>query len=295
MPENQRRGLLWAFGASLGIAGFAVPWKLANQGGETAVNTLILLGSAAVFSTLLSSVQNRGLPRFGRFDFLFAAALAIFTLLGNLASGLAIARISPALLTVVQRGEIIVVALLAWPLVGERINRSFWVGALIAACGLWILQGPMEGGSPERTTGVAWAGFSVLCFSTMAVLTRKYVQRIDTVAVNGLRLWMAVLLWFIPNGLQPILAELPTEQIAMAALAGFCGPFAGRLCMMNAARYLEARISALVTLLAPPLTLLLAFVVLDNLPTQREFLGGAIMLAGVAVPILASRRRPVAA
>ncbi len=295
MPQDQRRGLLWAFGASLGIAGFAVPWKLANQGGETAVNTLILLGSAALFSTLLSSIQNRGLPRFGRFDFFFAAALATFTLVGNLASGLAIAEISPALLTVVQRGEIIVVALLAWPLIGERINRSFWVGALIAACGLWILQSPLEGGHPGRATGVAWAAFSVLCFSTMAVLTRKYVQRIDTVAVNGLRLWMAVLLWFIPNGLQPVLAELPTEQIAMAALAGFCGPFAGRLCMMNAARYLEARITTLATLLAPPLTLFLAFVVLSDLPTLRECIGGAVMLAGVAVPILAGRRKAATA
>ena len=190
----------------------------------------------------------------------------------------------------VQRAEIIVVALLAWPIIGERIDRRFWLGAALAGCGLWILQAPGEG-AETKTVGVAWAGLSVLSFSTMAVLTRKYIQRFDLVAVNSLRLWIAVGLWFLVNGMPPPLSEISVDQIGLNALAAFCGPFAGRLCMMNAARYLEARISTLVTLMAPPFTLALAFVVLSDLPTPRELLGSAIMLAGIAIPILAWRGR----
>lgn len=290
MLHQQRRGLAWAFGAALGIAGFAVPWKLANTLGDGSVNTLVLLSSAALFSSLLATVQQRGLPRFLRFDLLFAAGLASLTLAGNLASAQAISLISPALLTVVQRAEIIVVALLAWPLIGEHIDRRFWLGAGLAAAGLWVLRDP-TGAEDARAVGIAWAGLSVLCFSGMAVLTRKYVHRIDTVVVNSLRLWIAVSFWFAVNGLPPALFDLSPAQAGHATLAAFCGPFAGRLCLMNASRYLEARISTLVTLAAPPLTLALGFLVLSDLPSQRELVGSMIMLAGVAVPILGWARR----
>ncbi|MCP3984605.1 MAG: DMT family transporter [bacterium] len=284
MPHEQRRGLAWALGAALGIAGFAVPWKLANTLGDASVNTLVLLASAALFSSALATTQQRGLPRFLRFDLVFAAGLASLTLAGNLASAQAISLISPALLTVVQRAEIIVVALMAWLFIGEHVDRRFWLGAGVAAVGLWVLRGP-AGAEDAQAVGIAWAGVSVICFSGMAVLTRKYVSRIDTVVVNGLRLWIAVIFWFAVNGLPPALNELSPAQAGYAALAAFCGPFAGRLCLMNAAKYLEARISTMATLAAPPLTLVLGFLVLSDLPSSRELIGSAIMLAGVAIPI----------
>ena len=115
MPDDRRRGIYWALGATIGIAVFVIPWKIANTLGDTRVNTLILLSAAALFNTALGAFQHRSVPRFRAFDFGFAIALAVLTLLGNLASAEAIAQLSPALLTVVQRSEVIVVALLAWP------------------------------------------------------------------------------------------------------------------------------------------------------------------------------------
>ncbi len=286
MSSDFRRGLFWAFGAALGIAGFAVPWKLANSLSPGPVNTLILLTSAAVLNSALLGTQLQRLSRFGRFDLMVASGLAVLTLAGNLASAAAISLISPVLLTVVQRAEVIVVALLAWPLIGERIERRFWVGAAIAGLGLWILT-DSSGVGEARVTGIAWAAIAMLCFSGMAVLTRKYIHRIDTVTVNGLRLWLAVSFWFASHGVPQELLDVSLPQVGLAALAGLSGPFAGRLCLMNASRYLEARTSTLVTLAAPPLTLVLAFVVLADLPSQRELLGSAIMLAGIAIPILA--------
>ena len=75
-------------------------------------------------------------------------------------------------------------------------------------------------------------------------------------------------------------------QAGYASLAAFFGPFLGRLCLMNAARYLEARVTTLATLAAPPLTLVLGYALLSDLPSAREILGGTIMLAGIAVPLL---------
>jgi len=284
MAADTRRGLAWAFGAAFGIAGFAVPWKLAGDVGSTSTNTLLLLGSAAVFSTSLGIARTGAPPRPSRYDWGLAAALALLTLLGNLASAEAIRTLSPSLLVVTQRSEVILVALMAWPLIGERVDRRFWIGALIAAGGLAYLQGPYDA-THVRAPGMVFAALSAVCFAGMAVVTRKYIRSADPVAVNTLRLWLSVAFWFAANGLPSSLLEIGVEQASYAALAAFAGPFAGRICMMHSARYLEARLTTLATLLAPVLTLALAWLVLSDLPTPRELLGGAIMLLGIALPL----------
>ncbi len=296
MPNDPRRGVAWAFASACAIAAFVVPWKLAAQHGDSRVNTLVLLASAATFTTLLTVVRQRALPRFRAFDLRVAAVLAFFTLLGNLASASAIQLVSPALLTVVQRSEVIVVALLAWPVVGERIDRLFWLGAALALAGLVVLQDPSALGEP-RAVGMGWAVASALCFGSMAVITRKFIHRIELVSVNALRLWLSVAFWFALNGLPETLGRISFRQAGYAALAAFFGPFLGRLCIMTSARYIQARVTTLVTLAAPPLTLGLAYVVLSDLPSAREIEGGTIMLVGIAIPILGgawaqSRRTP---
>jgi drug/metabolite transporter (DMT)-like permease len=277
--------MVWGLGAAVGIAGWAIPWKLASAEGAASANALLLLAFAAAFNTL----YNRLRPGEGRgitgFDWLLAAALAALTLFGNVASAEAIRGLSPALLTVAQRGEIILVALMAWPLVGERPDRPFWVGAALAGLGLVIVQAPFDL-ADARAVGFAWAGLSVVAFSSMAVLTRRFIHRFDPARVNALRLWLSVAMWFAWYGAPPALLEVTPAQAGYTSLAAFCGPFAGRLAMMTSARYLEARLTTLATLAAPPLTLLLGLLLLAETPAPRELLGGLVMLVGIAIPVV---------
>jgi len=292
MPSDHRRGLLWALAAAVGIASFVIPWKVAASHGGTAINTLLLLTIAAVFNSLLTGFRKRSFPRFRPFDLGIAAALATFTLFGNLASAAAIHHLSPALLTVMQRSEVIIVALLAWPIIGERIEARFWIVAAVAGFGLFLLQDAVSASEP-RAVGMTWAAVSAFCFASMAVITRLFIQRIDLVAVNALRLWIAVALWFVFNGFPAEIFEVSAAQAGYVGLAAFFGPFLGRLCMMNSARYIEARVTTLATLAAPPLTLLLATVLLADQPSAREIQGGIVMLIGIAIPVLGwAKQRP---
>lgn len=296
MSHENRRGILWALAAAVGVTGFVIPWKLAStHGATTATNTLVLLCAAAFFNSVLTLFQQRAIPRFGRLDLAVAAALAVFTLLGNLASASAIQLLSPALFTVVQRVEVIMIALLAWPIIGERIDRNFWIGAAIAGGGLILLQDPMAGmpegtGDGSRVSGMVYAVMSTLCFSAMAVITRKYIHRIDPVSVNALRLWLSVAFWFVLHGFPSEIYEISGPQAGYATLAAFFGPFLGRLSLMMSAKYVEARITTLATLLAPVLTVGLGYIVLSDLPTAREIQGGVIMLIGISIPILGLTR-----
>ncbi len=289
MTNPRRTGFLWALGATLGVASFVIPWKVAAGLGPSQTNTLLLLVAAASFNSLLSVAQQRSWPRFTRFDLLVALVLASLTLAGNLASANAISLLSPALLTVMQRSEAIIVALLAWPLIGERVDRRYWMGAAVAIAGLMILNDPFES-AEIRANGMAWAMISALCFGLMAVVTRKYIHRFEAVSVNALRLWLSIAMWFLWYGVPENLGEITPEQVFYTSLAAICGPFLGRLSMMKSAQTLEARYTTLTLLAAPPLTLVLGFLLLDDLPTGREVLGGTIMLLGIAIPVFGYTR-----
>ena len=123
------------------------------------------------------------------------------------------------------------------------------------------------------------------CFSGLVVVTRQFIHRIDPVSVNALRLWIAVGFWFLLNPI-PDWSRIPREQIIYAAIAAIAGPFLGRLALMISSRYLEARMTALAMLSTPVMTLLLAFVWIADWPAPHELLGGAIMMVGIAIPLL---------
>ncbi len=286
--------MLRALGAVVGVAGFAVPWKLAASVGERGTNTLLLLLTAAGLNALLSLVQarrtGRALPRPSGFELRLASLLALLTLVGNLASAEAIRSLSSAQLNVVLRAEVVIAALIAWPLLGERVEPRFWIGAAIAGAGFALQQSPGAWSGFEGT-GLAWALGATLLFSAMAVITRRHIHGIDPVAVNGLRLWISVGLWFGLHGWPDSLSRITALQASYAAVAALFGPFAGRLCMMLASRDLEIRFVTLFLLISPVLTLALAFVVLDEWPETRALWGGAVMLFGIAIPLLGALGR----
>ena len=273
-----------------------IPWKLANEAGESAHSVLLLLSVAACANSALVVWRRIAAGvlsfRIGRTDVGVAVLLAGFTLAGNLASARAIQELSPALLNVLLRAEVILVALLAWVLLGERVERRFWLGAVIAALGLVVLQGPMDA---SRAFGLFGAGtgmalVAAACFSSLGVVTRHFIHRIDPVLVNAIRLWLAVALWFVFQDASG-LAGIPREQILYAVLAAIVGPFFARLCLMISARHIEARVTTLANLTAPAMTLVFAWVLISDWPQPHELLGGAIMIAGISIPLLRPRRR----
>jgi drug/metabolite transporter (DMT)-like permease len=273
-----------------------IPWKLANEAGDPSISVLLLLSTAAAGSTGLRWLQGFGRPGAGRgirrLDLGVAAVLAIFTLAGNHASAVAIRELSPALLNVLLRTDFLFVAILGWPLLGERVDARFWLGAPLVLLGLAVLQG-LDASLSLAALGdssVAWAVGAAACFSGLALITRRFIQRIDAVAVNSIRLWIAVGYWLVLNP-WPDPDAIPRSQLVNATLAAVAGPFLGRLALMQSARYVEARVSTLATLTTPVFTLVLAFVLLDDWPRSHELLGGAIMLAGIAIPLLPGRAR----
>ena len=293
--RSRRVGLLWALASAVGGAFMVIPWKLANEIGDPAISVLLLLLTAAIGSTCLGLARGATGTRtrrgFRGIDLAVASALAVFTLAGNHASAIAIQSLSPALLNVIMRFDFVFVAVLGWLLLGERVEGRFWIGAVIAVGGLIVLQGPsdMANISTFLDSGTFYGIAAAAFFSGMAIVTRRFIHRIDNVSVNSMRLWLSVVFWFAYNPF-PVVDQVPIEQVGYATLAAIFGPFLGRLALMNSARHVEARVTTLATLSTPVMTLVLAFFVLGDWPLEHQLLGGAIMIAGIAIPLIPLRR-----
>jgi len=284
MPQRLR-GLSFALaGAALGGA-FVIPWKLAAREGSVSSMVLVMLAVAAILNTAalgLPRASRRPPGGSARLTWALAAAIALLTLAGNSASAAAIGRLSAPLTSVVLRAEVIAVAILGWAALGERVSARFWAGAALAGCGLWVAQAPSAGGADAL--GLLFGLAAATSFGAIGVLTRRYIQRIDPVTVNALRLWLAVGLWFVVSGPR-LPSDLTPAVVGYASLAALLGPALARVSLMLSARDLEARITAMVGLTGPLWAALFAWVFLGTVPVRSELIGGGLLVVGVALPL----------
>lgn len=294
MATEFRRGVSWALLSAFLYAVFTIPWKLSSERGDAAVSVLALVVSAAVFNALASLVQRRPqglassagaqLTPTGRL--LLALALAAMTLLGNMFGSMSVALVSAPVLSVLQRTEVLWVGLLAALFLGEVLEGRFFFGVLMSAAGLTVLQ--LGGGAGQvqvSLSGTLYGLLSAVAFAVMAVLTRKYITRINPVRLNALRLWLALLIWLPLYGTR-LRGDFDTLQLAYGAVAGVIGPGLSRICLMLSLRHVEARVAAMVVQVAPVMTVLVAFVAFHELPSTHDLLGGLLMVCGVLVSVL---------
>jgi drug/metabolite transporter (DMT)-like permease len=288
---NLKKGLLLSLISSATAGWFLVSYKLAAGHGSPHDAALIMLVSAALLNSLTSTIQSSGRAPFpkDRLSLGLSLGLAVLTLAGNQFAVDAVFRISAPLTSVMQQTQVLFVALLGRIFLAEAVTGRFWVGAALAIGGLCYLQLSPGHAAHIEGVGMAMAVGSAACFGTMAVVTRKYVHRIRPVAVNALRLWMSVGLWFIvehrlPHGVRDL------RFVAYCALAGVFGPFISRTALMYALKYVSPTRTTLIALLTPALTLVPTFFVFGIVPSGRELLGGLVVIAGVAIPLLERAR-----
>jgi drug/metabolite transporter (DMT)-like permease len=285
--NNSRKGLWLMVAGSVASAGFLTSFKLAAGTGDLADATLVMLAAAAVLNSLVSSAQEGGRVKIptDRVSMLLALALSALTLVGNECSVGAVARISAPLASVLQQTQILFVAIAGLFVLHERVTVRFWVGSAVAGIGLVLLElAPGSGGSFD-VLGASMAIGAAASFGAMAIITKLYIDRIRPVAVNALRLWMALGLWFAVHLRLPHW-PMRFDFVAYCVLAGAFGPFLSRTAIMYALSYASPTLTTLVSLVTPVVTLVPSFFAFGTVPTGRELFGSSIMLAGISLPIV---------
>lgn len=183
--------------------------------------------------------------------------------------------------------------LLAWLLLGERPLRRHWVGLALAAVGLTCVIAPWAGlGNPSST---AYALLGGVCWALGTVTSKRMFQRHqpDPLTFTAWQmafgaLALAIVAFVVP---QRTIDWTPAFIAGLAYSVILATSVAWTLWLL-VVRKLPTAVASVSSLAVPVLSVLMAWVVLNEKPTPSEWLGMGFIVAGlVAVSGVAVKRR----
>ncbi len=186
----------------------------------------------------------------------------------------------------------LLIAVLAAGFLAERFTLQLATGLLVAFAGVALIGLT----SPDSAAGSSLIGV-VLClvcavvYSTSVILQKPLMQRLPAVQVT----WLACTVGMVcclPFGVQ-LWREASLSSAADLGWLAYLGVFPTAIAFTTyayALRHMSASRLGVTTYLVPPITIVLAWVFLREVPTAAAYAGGALALAGVAI----ARRTPAA-
>lgn len=286
-----RKGVALALLAAVATGCYFVPFKVAAGETSRGLVVLAIMLVAAVLNTVTAARPRRAAPWRSRVMLETIALFTVLTLVGNLALAASLRSLDAGVASVLNQTQIVFVAVGGWLTLGERSSRRFGVGVLVVLAGLVVMRLPEDGAPAVAGAGIVWALAAALCFAAIHLWTRRVIERIAPVVVNAARLWLTVLALVCVPGNLDALQGMSSRLWLLCAGAALAGPFLSRLSIMYAVRYITASQSALIALLAPVVAFTLDYALLGATPSRLQVLGAAVVLLGVALPVLELARR----
>ncbi|MGH2819047.1 MAG: DMT family transporter [Actinomycetota bacterium] len=189
----------------------------------------------------------------------------------------------------------VVTAILAVPLFGERPGIGFRIWTVVAMAGASIVIVAASSGPEGDPAGMVMASSNVVFFSLFFLFGKMSRAEMDVLPfLFGMTCAASVVVGAVclATG-QPVGAVTQTDLLLAVGLALVPGGVAHFMTTWPM-RWVPANIPALLQLMVPAISGLLAWRLLDEPIEVRHFVGGAITLVGVAGAVLAPGTRDFA-
>ena len=275
-------GTSGTFARSLIEAGWSAEAAVAARVG---IASLLLAVPAALALRGRWHVLRRNLGTVGLFGLLAVAGAQVgfFNALRYLPIGVAL---------LLEYLGIILVVVWMWAAHGQRPRRLTLAGSAAAVLGLvFVLD--VTGSGRIDPVGVLWGLVAAVGLATYFVLSARVDAELPSVAVasGGMAVGSGVLILLGAIGTLPMHATFGAVTFAghrtswlipivgLSLVAAVISYVAG----IGAARILGARVSSFVGLTEVLFAVLFAWLLLGELPTAIQLLGGALIVAGVAL------------
>lgn len=185
------------------------------------------------------------------------------------------------------------VMVLAWPMLGEKIRGMQWLAVLASVCGLtfilepWNMHGSQLSNTLAVSAGVSWA--------LAVILAKKLHHKAPDMDLLSFAAWQ-MLIGSLPIVAIAFLVPAPPIQwtgyligaLAYNILA--CNALAWLL-WLYALKRLQAGVASMITLLAPVIGVLAAWLQLHEIPSQMEMTGMILIAFSLGVIAIHSIRR----
>ncbi|UQU62857.1 DMT family transporter [Couchioplanes caeruleus] len=275
-------GTSGTFARSLIDAGWSAGAAVAVRVGVAA---LILAVPAVLALRGRWGVARRSLADVGLFGLLAVggAQLGFFNAVRYLPVGVAL---------LLEYSGIVLVMLWMWLRHGERPRRLTVAGAVAAVVGLGLVL-DVTGDARLDPVGVLWGLMAAVGLATYFVLSARVHPDLPSVALacGGMAFGAVVLVGLGALGVLPLHATFGSVGFAGHRMSWLL-PTAGLVLVaavisyvsgIGAARILGAALSSFVGLTEVLFAVLIAWLVLDELPGVMQLIGGAFVVAGIAL------------
>ncbi len=177
----------------------------------------------------------------------------------------------------------LILALLAGVLLGEGFPPRLVVGSLIAFGGVAVI-GAATSGRSAGTAGVLLCLVAAIGYAVGVVAQKPLLGRLPALDVTWLACTVGAVacLPFSPQ----LVSEAADARVSTLGWIGYLGAFPTAIAFTTwafALSHTTAGRMGATTYLVPPVTILLAWLMLDESPAALAFAGGALCLLGVAV------------
>lgn len=181
------------------------------------------------------------------------------------------------------------VSLIAWPVLGERLNALHVVALVVAFAGIACMIGPRHSlGVPELLAVLAGAGWAI------GVVIAKVVQRESTIDLFNLTMWQLI---FGGIALTVVALLVPGRPVVWDTSYAFAVVY--NIVLASALAYflwvfilneLPARDASMGTLANPVVGVVAAWIQLGEKPTLLSGIGMILVLTGLMVLSFTGRR-----
>ncbi len=209
--------------------------------------------------------------------------------------------VGAGLATVLGNTQVLVVAVLAWLILGERPNRRLLASLPIALVGVVLISGivgshpygsdPVLGVVTGVVTGFAYAGFILVLRHGNADLRRPAGPLFDATLVGA----VVSLLMGLPLGEVDLVPSWPAH--GWLILLAISSQVVGWLLISVSLPRVPAALTSVVLTLQPVGSVLFAMALLGEAPSEVQLIGAALILAGLVFATIrrsGDTRRPVA-
>ncbi|GGQ50068.1 EamA family transporter [Couchioplanes azureus] len=276
-------GTSGTFAKSLIDAGWSADAAVAARVGAAAV---ILLVPALLALRGRWSVAGRSLGDIGLFGLLAVggAQVGFFNAVRYLPVGVAL---------LLEYSGIVLVVLWMWVRHGERPRGLTVAGAVAAVAGLALVLDPAGGGADVDPVGVLWGMVAAVGLAAYFVLSARVDPRLPSIvlACGGMACGAIILLVAGAVGAMPMRATFATVVLG-GHVTSWVVPVAGLVLVaavvayvtgIAAARVLGAALSSFAGLTEVVFAVVIAWLVLGELPSVAQAVGGSCIVAGIAL------------
>jgi drug/metabolite transporter (DMT)-like permease len=188
------------------------------------------------------------------------------------------------------------VALLAWPLLGERVRARQWMAIAVAFTGLLCVAQPWEFG--DKFASALLATCSGLSWAIATIIVKRYRTALQSMDALALTAWqmligaapLMLLAWVVPERE----ASWTPQFWAAIAYLGVIGTAVAWLLWTYIITKLPASVASLNTLAIPALAVLFAWLQFGERPNGFESAGMLLIALGLLQLWWISRRQALA-